>query len=102
MPDVTTIPAEVLAEAASRLRRHYGERLKELYALPRSPYDPDEDSHIHLVLVLKDPFDAYEEAEPLSRIVDALNRRYAGDLVVFQHIADDQLAAQARAEGVRL
>jgi RecB family exonuclease len=101
MPAVTT-PADVLAEAARQLRDHYGARLEELYALPRSPYEPDEDAHIHLVLVLEEPVDAYDEADPLSRIIDALNRQYAGAHVLFQHIADGSLAELARREGVRL
>lgn len=102
MSEITATHADVLADAAARIRRLYRERLRELYALPHNPYEPGDASHIHLVIVLDEPFDAYDESEQLSRLVDTMNRRYAGERVIFQHIADNELAEYARRDGVRL
>ena len=98
---------DVLAEAARRLREHYKNRLTALYALPEDPYEPtpdDEDFAIHLVIILREPFDFLVENEQTTNIIDPINHENAGHFVLFDRVCGlgDELALHAREEGVLL
>ncbi len=102
--EVTITRADVLAEAARRYRRYYGRRLLALYVLPQASFEPEEDDEsLYLVLLLREPYEHFEETGPVSSIADALIGEYG--VGIFPHIASargDDLAREAREEGVRL
>jgi hypothetical protein len=101
--------ADVLADAARRIRKHLGERLAELYALPQYPF-PDNGGEVgeevlpelHLVAVLNPPISVFQELEFTADLTGDLCDRYGFYVSTNLSLVGDELAEQAREEGVRL
>jgi hypothetical protein len=97
----------VLAGAAGHIRKHYGDRLAELYVLPQRSYPDcdDEDVEIdelHLVAILNPPVDVFDEFEFTASLTGMLFEQHG--FYVTTHIAKpaSELATLTRDEGVRL
>lgn len=100
MQTKTTHRADLLAEAARRLRRHYGDELERLYALAHAPYEPDE--AVHLVAVLSN-FEPFAEGLEPAGVIGTLARDYNTSFVVHEAPTEgDELTARAQSEGVPL
>ena len=93
--------ADMLAEAARRFEAHYGDRLLELYALAKDPYESEASEAVHLVLVLKD-LEPFAESRAMAKIAGKLIDEYGVDLVAHNTVPGDELAQAVRKEGVRL
>lgn len=109
MAQIDTIErADALAEAARRIRDHYGERLAALYALPDYPFpdgestDVDEIPELNLVAILNPPVDVFREIEFAADLTDELYDE-VGFYVTTQVVdPGEDLATKARKEGVRI
>ena len=80
----TRTPADVLATLPCRYREHYGDRLVGLYAVPEFPFadegpektEDDVVRAIEVVVLLKDPYDPFEEADPVVDIATDVTEEY--------------------------
>ena len=101
----TLTKADLLAESIRKYTDHYRDRLIAIYILPDHPYEPEGDEGtLHLVLVLKEPYQHFSETDPVADIADEVARKYDFRWNVLAHhtSAKGELAERAAAEGVRL
>jgi hypothetical protein len=102
-----TARVDILAALARRYRDEYGDRLVELYALPRNPFEPEEEHEVEnldVVVVLQDVDDHFAETDGVVEVAMEVEREYDFEYGIFPHHAseDDDFAQVAREEGVRL
>lgn len=108
---VTRTPADVLATLSRRYREHYGDRLVGIYAVPEFPFsdegpegEDDDVRAIEVVVILKGPYDHFEETDPVVDIAMEVTEEYDWWMGIFTRHAehDDNLADWARENGVEL
>ena len=108
---VTRTPADVLATLSRRYREYYGDRVVGIYAVPEFPFsdegpggDADDVRAIEVVVILQDPYDPFEETDPVVEIAMDVTEEYDWWMGIFARHAgrDDQLADWAREKGVEL
>jgi hypothetical protein len=80
---------------ADRLRQHYGDRLRALYALEDDPYEPQRDPDVlHVLAVLPD--EGYDRSEAQREIID-VGMGFAHDLD-FRFMARPKVASETGVE----
>ncbi|MFP4228168.1 MAG: hypothetical protein ACLFTE_04980 [Salinivenus sp.] len=109
---VTRTPADVLATLSRRYREHYGDRLVGIYAVPEFPFsdegieetEDDDVRAIEVLVILHDPYDPFEETDPVVDIAMDVTEEYDWWMGIFaRHAApDDNLADWAREKGVEI
>ena len=108
----TRTPADILAILSRRYRKHYGDRLVGLYAVPEFPFadegpektEDDDVRAIEVVVLLKDPYDPFEETGPVVDIAMDVTEEYDWWMGIFaRHAAQsDDLADWTRENGVEI
>lgn len=98
---------DILAALSRRYKEAYGDRLSALYALPRNPFEPEEEHEVEnldVVVVLRDVDDHFEETDEVVEIAMEIEREFDVQYGIFPHHAseEDEFAQVAREEGVRL
>jgi hypothetical protein len=109
---VTRTPADVLATFSRRYREHYGDRLVGIFAVPEFPFSDegpgdggdDDGRAIEVVVILQEPYDPFEETDPVVDIAMDVTEEYDWWMGIFaRHAArGDDLADWARERGVEL
>lgn len=108
---VTRSPADVLVTLSRRYRDHYGDRLTGVYAVPEFPFSDEEPEGedddvraIEVVAILKEPYEPFQEEDPVVNIATDITEEYNWWMGVFaRHAAhDDDLADWAQEKGVEL
>lgn len=108
---VTRTPADVLATLSRRYREHYGDRLVAIYAVPEFPFsdegpggEDDDVRAIEVVVILGEPYEPFEETDPVVDIAMDVTEEYDWWIGVFARhaVRDDDLADWAREKGVEL
>lgn len=98
--------ADVLAEAARRIRKHYCERLIELYVVSRHPYPEGggegEVQELNLVAILHSPVNVFEETDFSVDLNDALDYEFGYFVSIHVDSPTGDLAEWARKTGVRI
>lgn len=102
-----TARVDILAALARRYRDEYGDRLAALYALPRNPFEPEEEREVEnldVVVVLRDVDDHFAETDGVAKVAMEVEREYDFEYGIFPHHAseDDDFVQVAREKGVRL
>ena len=88
---VTRTPADVLATLSRRYREHYGDRLAGVYAVPEDPYEdrsPTEgelEGAVEVFVVLREPYEPFEETDDVTRIAYEVMDETDWDLHVIPH-----------------
>jgi len=108
----TVTPADVLATLSHRYREHYGDRFVGLHAVPEFPFSdeepepgPDDDVRaVEVIVVLKGPYDPFEETDPVVDLAMEVTEEYDWWMSIHPlHTAhDSSLADWARERGVEL
>ncbi|PQJ35011.1 hypothetical protein BSZ35_10740 [Salinibacter sp. 10B] len=98
---------DILAALSRRYREAYGDRLEALYALPRNPFEPEEEhegKNLDIVVVLRGVDDHFAETDGVVEVAMEIEREYDFEYGIFPHHAseDDDFVRVAREEGVRL
>jgi len=109
-PMETVTPADILATLSRRYRKHYGDRIVEIYAVPEMPFGDewgdgaDDVRAVEVVVILREPYDHFEETDPVVDIATKVSESYDWWMGIFaRHAAhDDHLADWARERGVEL
>ena len=108
---VTRTPADVLAALSRRYRKHYGDRLSGVYAVPEFPFSDeelrngdDEVRAVEVVVILQGPYDHFAETDPVVDIAMSVTEEFDWWMGVFARHAEggDQLAEWARERGVEI
>jgi hypothetical protein len=107
---VTRTPADVLATLSRRYREHYGDRLAGVYAVPEDPYEeraPTEnelEGAVEVFVVLKEPYEPFEETDDVTRIAYEVMDETDWDLHVIPHHDSEtgRRAEWAKENGVEL
>jgi hypothetical protein len=109
---ITRTPADVLASVSRRYRKHYGDRLAGVYAVPEFPFsddapeaeDGDDVQAIEVVVILRGEYEPFQETDPVVDIAMDVTEEYDWWMSVFaRHAADDShLADWARRKGVEI
>ena len=88
---VTRTPADVLATLSRRYREHYGDRLAGVYAVPEDPYEglsPTEgelEGAVEVFVVLREPYEPFEETDDVTRIAYEVMEETDWDLHIITH-----------------
>ena len=102
-----TARVDILAALARRYREEYGDRLAALYALPRNPFEPEEEHEVEnldVVVVLRNVEDHFTETDGVVEVAMRVEREHNFEYGIFPHHAseDDDFVQVAKEEGVRL
>jgi len=102
-----TARVDILAALARRYREEYGDRLAALYALPRNPFEPEEEHEVEnldVVVVLRNVEDHFAETDGVVEVAMKVEREHDFEYGIFPHHAseDDDFVQVAKEEGVRL
>ena len=107
METTTITRVDALAHYARAIRRHFGDRLEALYALPDHPFEEGDDETLYVVVVL-----AGKTWPDVDAVADAASEAAAqqeGGYSIHPFVLDaarlatgDPLAQRVRAEGVAL
>lgn len=98
---------DILAGLSRRYREAYEDRLAALYALPRNPFEPEDEHEVEnldIVVVLRNVDDHFAETDGVVEVAMEVEREDDFEYGIFPHHAseDDDFAQVAREEGVRL